>query len=185
LGALSGKTVYPHNPPYNDIIIFSFFLFYRRERVTILRGNAVDIYLLVKSLHVISVIAWMAGLFYLPRLYVYHTEADAVKGETAELFQMMEYRLLRYIMNPAMIGTWVFGLWLVFIPGIIDWGLVWPYLKATGVVGMTFFHSWLGLQRKALAGGSCSVTGKQFRLMNEVPTLLMIVIVVNVIMKPW
>ena len=61
--------------------------------MTILRGNAVDIYLLVKSLHVISVIAWMAGLFYLPRLYVYHTEADAVKGETAELFQMMEYRL--------------------------------------------------------------------------------------------
>lgn len=150
-----------------------------------MKDNAVDIYLLVKSLHVISVIAWMAGLFYLPRLYVYHTEADAVKGETAELFQTMEYKLLRYIMNPAMIATWIFGLWMVFMPGIIDWGLFWPYLKVAAVVGMTWFHAWLSLQRKALASGSCSVTGKQFRLMNEVPTLLMIVVVINVIMKPW
>ena len=75
-----------------------------------------------KSLHIISVISWMAGLFYLPRLYVHHTERVAVGGETDALFQMMEYKLLKVIMNPAMIATWVFGLALVATPGAVDWG---------------------------------------------------------------
>ena len=144
-----------------------------------------DLYVWIKSLHVISVIAWMAGLFYLPRLFVYHVESPAMKGETEELFQTMERRLLRAIMNPAMIATWIFGLWLVFTPGIVDWGSVWPYIKAGSVLGMTWFHHWLGLRRKDLMNGTNTLTGRRYRMMNEVPTLLLIVIVVSVIARPF
>ena len=138
-----------------------------------------------KSLHVISVISWMAGLFYLPRLFVYHTEKVGNNDETHALFQMMEQKLLRLIMNPAMIATWIFGLMLVFTPGIVDWSSVWPWVKAVMVIVMTWFHHWLGLRRKELIKGTCTVTGKQFRLMNEVPTVLMIIIVVMVIARPF
>ncbi|MGB0903809.1 MAG: CopD family protein, partial [Mangrovicoccus sp.] len=101
-----------------------------------------------KSFHVMSVLAWMAGLFYLPRLFVYHTEKVAQGSDTDELFQTMEYKLLRLIMNPAMVSTWVFGLALVFTPGIIDWTAVWPWAKAAAVLGMTWFHHWLAWRRK-------------------------------------
>ncbi len=138
----------------------------------------------VKSLHVISVIAWMAGLFYLPRLFVYHTERGGT-GEMGELFQVMEVKLFRLIMNPAMVATWVFGLMLVFTPGIVDWSEYWPWVKAVMVLVMTWFHHWLGYRRKELIAGTCKVTGRQFRLMNEVPTVLMIVIVVMVIVRPF
>ena len=110
----------------------------------------IEFYPWIKSLHVISVIAWMAGLFYLPRLFVYHVEAPEVEKHAAELFQTMERRLLRVIMNPAMVATWVFGLALVFTPGIVDWGSVWPYTKVAGVLGLTWFHHWLGYRRKEL-----------------------------------
>ena len=136
-----------------------------------------------KSLHVISVIAWMAGLFYLPRLYVYHSERVGTSGETHDLFTTMEVRLLRVIMNPAMIATWVFGLLLVMTPGIVDWTAVWPYTKALSVLGMTWFHHWLGLRRKDFVNGSNSVTGRTYRMMNEVPTALMVVIVISVVVK--
>lgn len=96
-----------------------------------------DLYVWIKSLHVISVIAWMAGLFYLPRLFVYHVESNAVSGETEALFQTMERRLLRAIMNPAMISSWIFGLWLVMTPGIVDWSAFWPYTKLAAILGMT------------------------------------------------
>lgn len=141
------------------------------------------IYPWVKSLHVISVIAWMAGLFYLPRLYVYHAEKVGQSGETHELFQTMEQKLLRVIMNPAMIATWVFGLLLVFTPGVVDWGAIWPWVKATCVFGMTWFHHWLGLRRKDFLAGQNTREGRTYRLMNEVPTLLMVGIVVSVIVK--
>jgi putative membrane protein len=144
----------------------------------------IELYPWIKSLHVISVIAWMAGLFYLPRLFVYHVEAPEVEKHAAELFQTMERRLLRVIMNPAMVATWVFGLALVFTPGIVDWGSVWPYTKAAGVLGLTWFHHWLGYRRKELMNGTCKVTGRQFRMMNEVPTLMMIIIVISVIARP-
>ena len=99
-----------------------------------------DWYLWSKSLHIISVVAWMAGLFYLPRLMVYHAE-QVEKGSAAEaMFQQMERRLLRAIMGPAMIATWVFGLSLVFTPGIVDWGQVWPWIKAASVIAMTGCH---------------------------------------------
>lgn len=136
-----------------------------------------------KSLHVISVIAWMAGLFYLPRLFVYHAEKVGQTGETHELFTTMELKLLRVIMNPAMISTWVFGLLLVFTPGVVDWGAVWPWVKAACVLAMTWFHHWLGLRRKDFLSGTNTREGRTYRLMNEVPTLLMVGIVVSVIVK--
>ena len=139
----------------------------------------------VKALHVISVIAWMAALLYLPRLFVYHAEEVGQTGETHEMFCTMERRLLRAIMNPAMIATWVFGLMVVFTPGIVDWGSVWPYTKVAGVLGLTWFHHWLGYRRKELMAGTCRITGRQFRLMNEVPTVMMIVIVISVIARPF
>lgn len=144
-----------------------------------------DFYLWAKALHVISVVAWMAGLFYLPRLFVYHAESPLMAGETGTLFQTMEYRLFRYIMTPAMLATWVFGLWLALTPGVVDWSSVWPYAKAAAILGMTAFHGWCGKERKSLAAGSSTLTGRQFRLMNEVPTLLLIVIVVSVIVRPF
>lgn len=142
-----------------------------------------DWYLWVKSLHVVSVIAWMAGLFYLPRLYVYHVEVVSGGSDTDGLFQTMERRLLRAIMNPAMISTWIFGVALIFTPGIVDWSSVWPWTKAASVLGMTWFHMWLAARRKDLVMGSNKVTGRQYRMMNEVPTLLMLVIVFSVIVK--
>ncbi len=138
-----------------------------------------------KSLHVISVIAWMAGLFYLPRLFVYHAEQVKSGGDTDQMFQLMERRLLRAIMNPAMIATWIFGLALVFTPGIVDWSFLWPWVKAAAVLVMTWFHHWLGKRRKEFITGNSTVTGRQFRLMNEVPTVLLIIIVISVIARPF
>lgn len=137
----------------------------------------------VKFLHVISVISWMAGLFYLPRLYVYHTEKVGSGGETDVLFQVMERRLLKAIMNPAMIASWIFGLALVLTPGIVDWSMIWPWMKAGSVLGMTWFHMWLAARRKDFVAGENRRSGRQYRMMNEVPTILMIVIVASVIVK--
>lgn len=141
------------------------------------------IYPWTKALHVISVIAWMAGIFYLPRLLVYHVEKVEKGSETDRLFQEMERKLLRVIMNPAMIGVWVFGLALVFTPGIVVWSEVWPWTKAAAVLGMTWFHHWLGYRRKEFLTGTNTRTGRTYRLMNEVPTVLMVVIVFSVILK--
>jgi protoporphyrinogen IX oxidase len=144
-----------------------------------------NLYPWVKSLHVISVITWMAGLFYLPRLFVYHVEQVKIGTETDSLFQTMEYKLLRFIMNPSMIATWVFGLMLVMTPGIVDWTAVWPWTKAISVLAMTWFHHWLGLRRKEFIAGANTHTGRQYRLMNEVPTILLLVIVISVIARPF
>jgi protoporphyrinogen IX oxidase len=138
-----------------------------------------------KSLHVVSVIAWMAGLLYLPRLFVYHAESVGQDGQTHELFQTMEWRLLRLIMNPAMIATWVFGLMLVFTPGVVDWSDVWPWTKAGAVLGMTWFHHWCGYRRKDFSSGNNNLSGKRYRLMNEVPTVFLIIIVISVIARPF
>lgn len=143
----------------------------------------VDFYPWVKALHVISVVAWMAGLFYLPRLYVYHVEQVKVGDEVDALFQTMERRLLKAIMNPAMIATWIFGLALAVTPGIVDWSMVWPWTKAVSVGLMTWFHVWLGIRRKDFVAGSNRVTGRSYRMMNEVPTLLLIIIVTSVVVK--
>jgi len=137
----------------------------------------------IKALHIMAVISWMAGLFYLPRVMVYYVER-AVPGDVVDVtFQVMESKLLRVVMNPAMIATWFFGGLLVVTPGIVDWAMVWPWLKGGSVLIMTWFHHWLSLRRKDFEMGQNSLTGRQYRLMNEVPTILMIVIVLSVIIK--
>ena len=142
-----------------------------------------DLYPWTKSLHIMSVMAWMAGLFYLPRLFVHHTEQSTAGDEKDTLFQMMELKLFKLIMNPSMISTWVFGLCLVFTPGIVDWSSVWPWTKAISVLAMTWFHHWLGSRRKDFVSGSNTRTGRTYRMMNELPTVLMIVIVLSVVVK--
>jgi putative membrane protein len=136
-----------------------------------------------KALHVISVIAWMAGLFYLPRLFVYHAEEVERRSATDMLFQKMERRLLRLIMNPAMVAAWIFGLALVFTPGIVSWAELWPWTKAVGVIGMTWFHHWLGYRRKDFLEGNNVRSGRTYRVMNEIPTVFLLLIVVSVIVK--
>jgi putative membrane protein len=136
-----------------------------------------------KSLHIISVVAWMAGLFYLPRLFVYHAEQVEKGSATDAMFQMMERRLYRAIMVPASLATWVFGLGLTFTPGIVDWGQVWPWTKALSVILMTGFHFWLSSPLRGFAAGTNSVSGRSYRIMNEVPTFLLIVIVLSVVVK--
>lgn len=137
----------------------------------------------VKSLHIISVVAWMAGLFYLPRLFVYHVEAAQRGDSRDEIFQVMELKLFRVIMNPAMMATYVFGLTLAFTPGVVDWASVWPYTKIAGIGVLTWFHHWLGAQRKAFIAGENEVSGRTYRLMNEVPTICLVVIVFSVVVR--
>ncbi|AJE44923.1 protoporphyrinogen oxidase HemJ [Celeribacter indicus] len=144
-----------------------------------------DAYLWTKSFHVISIVAWMAGIFYLPRLFVRHTESVEKGSETDLLFQDMERKLLKLIMNPALISTWIFGLCLVFTPGVVDWSAGWSWIKAASVIAMTWFHMWLALRRKDFVEGKNTRTGRQYRMMNEFPTLLLIVIVIMIIAKPF
>ena len=144
-----------------------------------------SLYPWTKSFHVMSVLAWMAGLFYLPRLYVYHVEQIAPGSPAEATFQTMERKLLRQIMNPAMVATWGFGLMLALTPGIVDWSAVWPWTKAAAILGMTWFHHWLGLRRKDFAAGRNLRSGRTYRMMNEDPTLLMVVIVISVIVRPF
>jgi protoporphyrinogen IX oxidase len=146
-------------------------------------GFLTDWYLVIKALHVISIIAWMAGLFYLPRLYVYHAEQVQAGSRTDAMFQTMERRLLRAIMNPAMISAWVFGLALVATPGVVDWSAPWSWVKAVSVLLMTGFHGWLSVRRKDFAEGRNTRSGRTYRMMNEVPTVLMVLIVFAVITR--
>ncbi|MEM6938659.1 MAG: CopD family protein [Pseudomonadota bacterium] len=137
----------------------------------------------VKGFHIISVISWMAALFYLPRLFVHHVERAGLSGSMHDVFTMMEFKLARVIMRPAMHATWVFGLLLVITPGVVDWTAVWPWTKAFGVIAMTVFHTWLITRMKKFQKGENTLTGRQYRLMNEVPTVLMLVIVFSVTVK--
>ena len=141
------------------------------------------VYPWTKAFHIMAVISWMAALFYLPRLLVHHTEQVGLHGRTHELFSMMEFKLATVIMRPAMIATWIFGLTLVFTPGIVDWAAWWPWTKGISVIAMTAFHEWLYARVKEFASGSNKVTGRQYRIMNEVPTVLMIIIVMSVVVK--
>lgn len=137
----------------------------------------------IKAVHIMAVISWMAGLFYLPRLFVYHVERSKRGDATDATLQIMEVKLLRAIMGPAMIVTWLFGFVLVLTPGIVDWTQIWPWTKGAAVLGMTWFHMWLGVRRKDFMRGENALTGRQFRMMNEVPTVLMVVIVLSVVVK--
>jgi putative membrane protein len=136
----------------------------------------------LKALHVISVIAWMAGIFYLPRLYVYHAES-APGSEKSETFKVMERRLLKAIMNPAMIATWVFGILVAFAGGW--WTAPWLHAKLVLVLVMSGFHGWLARCRRDFAGDRNRYASRTYRIANEVPTLLMILIVILVVVKPF
>ncbi len=136
----------------------------------------------LKTLHIVAVISWMAGLLYLPRLFAYHAEA---KGETAETFKVMELRLLRFIMNPAMIATYAFGLPLLAVPGVVDWGAGWIYVKLVAIAALTVVHHLFAAWRKTFAANANVRPARFYKLMNEVPTVLMIVIVAMVVARPF
>lgn len=143
-----------------------------------------DIYLWVKSLHVLAIISWMAAMLYLPRLFVYHTEAEP-GSKQSETFKVMERRLYKAIMTPAMVATWVFGIALVALePGWMQ-GQGWLHTKILLVIGMSAVHGILGKHRKNFEADRNVKTHKYFRILNEVPTLLLIGIVILVIVKPF
>ncbi len=139
-------------------------------------------YLWVKSLHIMAVISWMAGLFYMPRLFIYHTES-AVGGEASETFKVMERRLMGVIMWPAMILSWIFGLWIAW--SIYDFQGGWLHLKLTLVAVLTAAHVHQARSVKAFSRDERVHTQRYWRLMNEVPTVLMILVVITVILKPF
>lgn len=144
-----------------------------------------DMYPWIKALHVISMIAWMAGLFYLPRLYVYHTMV-AVGTPESERFKIMERRLLKQIANPAMIATWTFGMLLVMTPGVIVWSEdIWWLIKLVMVLLMSGYHGALSKWRLEFLEDRNKRNHRFYRLANEVPTLLMVIIVLMAIVKPF
>ena len=142
------------------------------------------VYLWVKALHIISVIAWMAGLLYLPRLFVYHCDAAAGSIQS-ETFKTMERRLLYGIMNPAMGAAYIFGIALLLTPGVVDWEKGWIYVKLGLVIALSMYHHALALWRKDFAADRNTRPARFYRLMNEVPTVIMIVIVVMVVVRPF
>lgn len=141
------------------------------------------LYLVLKSLHIIAVIAWMAGMLYLPRLYVYH--ADTKPGSPqSETFKIMERRLLRAIINPAMIATWVFGiLMIVARPEMFD-GAIWLHLKLTLVLALSGLHGWFVRMQRAFAEDRNTRPQRFYRMVNETPAVIMILVVILVIVKP-
>jgi len=140
-------------------------------------------YLLFKSLHLIAVISWMAGLLYLPRIFVYHVENINDQNST-NIFKTMEKKLYFYIMMPAMILSWIFGLILISIVGFDVLSATWIQLKLIFVVLLTFYHFYLGQCLKKLAFEQNNKTSKFFRIINEIPTILLILIVFIVVFKP-
>ena len=140
-------------------------------------------YLLFKSFHIISFVAWMAGLFYLPRLFVYHSEEN-IDSSTYKKFLLMEKRLLKYIMNPAMISTWIFGLALTFysIESIIF--TLWFLLKFLLVLILSAYHGFLSVCRKSFINKSNKRSAHFFRIINEIPTVILILVVFLVVFKP-
>lgn len=144
----------------------------------------VALYPWIKALHIISVVAWMAGLLYLPRLFVYHAGV-AVGSEASETFKVMERRLLRAIMTPAMIATILFGILLAATPGLVDWGSGWIWAKLLAVAALLAMHFHFAAWQRAFARDRNCHAARFYRFMNEVPTLLLILIVIFVVVKPF
>ena len=140
-------------------------------------------YLLFKSLHLIAVVSWMAGLLYLPRIFVYHVE-NSEKQEVTSIFEIMEKRLYNYIMRPAMLFSWIFGIALIYLngPGVLT--SLWMQIKLVLVIILSGYHEYLGKCMINLRNRTNSKTGKFYRYLNEVPTVLLILIVFIVIIKP-
>ena len=142
-----------------------------------------NFYLLFKSLHLISVISWMAGLLYLPRIFVYHAENSSEK-KTSEIFKTMERKLFYYIMTPAMILSWIFGVILIHIVGFQEIGQIWMILKIIFVIILTLYHFYLGKILAQFKIDQNVHSHKFYRIINEIPTLLLILIVFVVVFKP-
>ena len=141
-----------------------------------------NLYLLFKSLHLIAVISWMAGLLYLPRIFVYHSESNDVSQKT--VFKTMERRLYNYIMMPAMLLSWLFGILLIYILGFYVFHELWMQIKIVAVLILTYYHFTLGRYLNEFAIDNNQKTSKFFRIYNEIPTLILIVVIFVVIFKP-
>ena len=143
-------------------------------------------YLLFKSIHLIAVISWMAGLLYLPRIFVYHSEAvqNNKSEDLMETFKVMERRLLVYIMNPAMIASWIFGVLLIYTIGVDNFGSIWLQLKLAFVIVLTIYHFFLFQCLRKFAENRNTYSSKFYRIINEIPTVLLIGIVLVVVFKP-
>ena len=143
-------------------------------------------YLLFKSIHLIAVISWMAGLLYLPRIFVYHSEAvqNNKSEDLTETFKVMERRLLVYIMNPAMIVTWIFGVLLIHTIGVDNFGSLWLQLKLIFVIILTIYHFFLFQCLRKFAENNNSFSPKIYRIINEITTVLLIAIILVVVFKP-
>ncbi len=142
------------------------------------------IYSWTKAFHIIAMVAWMAGIFYLPRLYVYHCETRPGSA-ASERFKVMERRLLKQITNPAMIATWVFGILLVLTPGVLDWAAGWWHVKLAAVLAMSGLHGGYALWRKDFLYDRNRRPARFYRIANEIPTVLLALIVVMVIVRPF
>ena len=140
-------------------------------------------YLLFKSLHLIAVISWMAGLLYLPRIFVYHVE-NKEKKEATDIFEVMERKLFFYIMRPAMIFTWIFGLILIYLNGNEIFSQLWMQIKIVLIILLSVYNGYLGKCLVSLKNNSNTKSSKFFRIMNEVPTIMLIFIVFLVVFKP-
>ena len=142
-------------------------------------------YLTIKALHILAIISWMAGLLYLPRLFIYHVKAE--KGSVqSETFKVMEYRLLRIIMNPAMLVSWGLGLYLAFGLDVVNMSAdIWFHIKLLLVIGLTAVHMMMARFRKDFAADKNQRSETYFRVFNEIPTVLMILIVFLVVLKPF
>ncbi len=143
-------------------------------------------YLLFKSIHLIAVISWMAGLLYLPRIFVYHSEAvqNNKSEDLTETFKVMERRLLVYIMNPAMIVSWIFGILLIHTIGMDNFGSIWLQLKLVFVIILTVFHFFLFQCLRKFAENTNSYSPKFYRIINEIPTVLLIGVIFVIVFKP-
>ena len=142
-----------------------------------------NLYLLFKSLHLIAVISWMAGLLYLPRIFVYHVE-NYQKKEATEIFEIMEKRLFNYIMRPSMLLSWFLGIILILIIGIETFSFLWLHIKLILVFLLSVYNEYLGKSIKLLKIGENKKSAKFYRIINEIPTILLILIVFVVIFKP-
>ena len=140
-------------------------------------------YLLFKSLHLIAVVSWMAGLLYLPRIFVYHVE-NKDKREATDIFEVMEKRLFFYIMRPAMILTWIFGLILIYLNGIEIFSQLWMQLKIVLIILLSIYNDYLGKCLLSLKNNSNTRSAKFFRIINEIPTVILIIVVFLAIFKP-
>ena len=140
-------------------------------------------YLLFKSLHLIAVISWMAGLLYLPRIFVYHVE-NKEKKEATDIFEVMERKLFYYIMLPAMILTWIFGLILIYLNGIEIFSQLWMQIKIVLVILLSAYNDYLGKCLVSLKNNLNTKSSKFFRIINEIPTIILILVVFTVIFKP-